>query len=133
MIFYNNFLDNWVFFSFYRYINQDKNVVLTSAPEGDTDPSLKSHSEYRHYANFCHRGNLPNPITDLEVPEIDNGVYKDYLDIPKKYAILRAVGSNQYAAKSRYQAYEGWLKTGKLVVNNVNSKHKSSEKGIRKI
>ncbi|CAG8801354.1 3288_t:CDS:1, partial [Racocetra persica] len=52
--------------------------------------------------------------------------YEECLDIPKKYAILQAVGSdhaNYSAAKSRYQAYETWLKTGKLVGtnNNVNS------------
>jgi hypothetical protein len=117
-----------------QYINQDKNMVLTSTPNGDTDPSLKSHSEYHHYSTFCRRGNLLNSIMDLKVSTLDNKVYEDYLDIPKKYSVLHAVGSNQYAssgaAKSRYQAYEGWLKTGKLV-NSTSNKHKG-EKGEKK-
>ncbi|RIA83553.1 hypothetical protein C1645_458456 [Glomus cerebriforme] len=96
-----------------QYMNQDKNMVLTSTPKDDT----------HHYTNFCRRGNLPNPITDLRV---DNKVYEEYLDIPNQYAVIKAVGSNQYdscgAAKSRYQAYESWLKTGKLAVNNSNVK-----------
>jgi hypothetical protein len=120
-------------------MNQDKYLVLTSTPNGDTDPSLKSHSEYHHYANFCYRGNLPNPITDLKVPGIDNKVYDEYLEIPRKYAIIKAVGSSQYdssgAAKSRYQAYESWLKTGKLAVSNnvVSNKCKGNEKGVKNL
>ena len=109
-------------------------MILTSA---QNDSSLKNHSEYHHYADFCCRGNLSNPITDLKVPGTDNKVYEEYLEIPKKYAIIKAVGSNQYdssgAAKSRYQAYEGWLKTGKLAVNNnvVNNKCKGNGKVIK--
>ncbi len=113
-------------------------MVLTSTPNGDTDPSLTSNSEYHHYANFCHRANLSNPITDLKVPSLDEKVYVDYLEIPKKYAILQAAGSSQYAssgaAKSRYQAYDYWVKTGKLIGNNnvVNNKYKGGEKGAKK-
>ncbi|CAB4378561.1 unnamed protein product [Rhizophagus irregularis] len=122
-----------------QYVNQDKNMVLTSTPNGDTDPSLKSHSEYHHYANFCCRGNLPNPITDLKVPKIDTKIYDEYLEYPRKYAIIKAAGSSQYdssgVAKSRYQAYESWLKTGKLAVNNsvINNKSKGNERGVKNL
>ncbi|CAJ0758552.1 19039_t:CDS:2, partial [Entrophospora sp. SA101] len=109
-----------------QYISQIKNISLTSTPTSDTDPSLTSHSEYHHYANYVKRANLPNPITDLNIPA-DEKVYYDYLEVPKKCAILQAAGSNHYAnsgVKSRYQAYEAWLKTGKLIVSNNNSKNK---------
>ncbi|CAJ0636889.1 7190_t:CDS:10 [Entrophospora sp. SA101] len=91
-----------------QYISQIKNISLTSTPTSDTDPSLTSHSEYHHYANYVKRANLPNPITDLNIPA-DEKVYYDYLEVPKKCAILQAAGSNHYAnsgVKSRYQAYE---------------------------
>ncbi|CAG8437914.1 7512_t:CDS:2 [Diversispora eburnea] len=98
-----------------QYVNQNKDLVLTSTPTGDDDPSLTRHTDYNTYARFVRRANLPNPITSMKVIQSDEKIYDDCLDIPKKYAMMQAVGSSQGGApKSRYQAYEGWLKTGKL-------------------
>ncbi|CAG8525767.1 16366_t:CDS:10 [Cetraspora pellucida] len=114
-----------------QYINQNKNLVLTPTPTGNNDPALTSHSDYNVYNAYMRRANLSNPITDIRVPSTDEKVYEECLDIPKKYAILQAVGSdhvNYSAAKSRYQAYETWLKTGKLVGTNNNVVNSSKSK-----
>ncbi|RIB02962.1 SacI homology domain-containing protein [Gigaspora rosea] len=120
-----------------QYINQNKNLVLTPTLTDNNDPALTSHSDYHVYNAYMRRANLPNPITDIRVPSTDERVYEENLVIPKQYAVLQAVGSDQYTnsvAKSRYQAYETWLKTGKLVGTNntnnvVNTKSKNNVGG----
>ncbi|CAG8553035.1 6267_t:CDS:10, partial [Acaulospora morrowiae] len=117
-----------------QYITQNKDLVLTSTPIGDNDPALTCHSEYPCYAEYVRRANLPNPITDIRVQTKDEIVYEDCLDIPKKYAMMQAVGSSQPGgAKSRYQAYEVWLKTGKLMSNNRSSESrlKTSDRSLK--
>ncbi|CAG8636589.1 13566_t:CDS:10, partial [Dentiscutata heterogama] len=114
-----------------QYINQNKNLVLTPTLTDNNDPALTSHSDYHVYNAYMRRANLTNPLTDIKVPLADEKVYEENLVIPKQYAVLQAVGSDQYTnsvAKSRYQAYETWLKTGKLVGTNniVNTKSKNN-------
>ncbi|RHZ62362.1 hypothetical protein Glove_340g8 [Diversispora epigaea] len=89
-----------------------------------------------HYDNMFKRYGAPIIVLNLiklgkgddDVMELMEGFAEEKLDIPKKYAMMQAVGSSQGGApKSRYQAYEGWLKTEKLVVNS-NHYHNSSDK-----
>ncbi|CAG8498388.1 1127_t:CDS:10 [Acaulospora colombiana] len=83
---------------------------------------------------YVRRANLPNPITDIRTQAADEMMYEDCLDIPKRYAMMQAVGSNQHGgAKSRYQAYDAWLRTGKLMSNSKSSESRSkiSEKSAK--
>ncbi|CAG8595135.1 5587_t:CDS:2 [Ambispora gerdemannii] len=112
-----------------RYINQFRNVTLASTPTGDDDPSLTIHPEYHHYANFTRLAESVDPTTDLRVHSIDEQVYETYTEMPKKAMMLQGVGAGGHhyassgAAKNRYQAYESWLKTGRLTPS-INTHHR---------
>ncbi|KAG9290856.1 hypothetical protein G9A89_011005 [Geosiphon pyriformis] len=117
-----------------RYINQFRDVTLASTPIGDNDPSLAIHPDYHHYANYTRLAEGVHP-KDLCIHATDEPVYEDAIEVPKKAMLLKGVGATHYssggAAKNRYQAYESWLKTGRLVGSQTcSSLRKTKISGI---
>ncbi|RUS21146.1 hypothetical protein BC937DRAFT_93466 [Endogone sp. FLAS-F59071] len=110
-----------------RYINQFRNVSLTSTPSNvdQTLSNITTHPEYQNYAAYVNR-NGPD-ATHIKVQSIDEQVYATYVEMPKRAASSiqgtreNVYGPNSGAARGRYDAYGSYLRTGKFAMPSSSS------------
>ncbi|RUP43778.1 hypothetical protein BC936DRAFT_136744 [Jimgerdemannia flammicorona] len=103
------------------YINQFRNVPLTSTPSDQALSNVATHPEYELYSAYVNR------TTHIKVQSLDEQVYDTYVEMPKRaVASMQSTrdavyGPNSGAARGRYDAYGSYLRTGKFTMPTSSS------------